>query len=153
MIELSIILTFIIVTFMTGNYFTKRHLASLKVREEELAHIPVVTDPALGPERTLKHFTLIEAHATIAADYFRGIWASLREFFGGSVGAYEKLIDRARREAILRLKKKAEQMGACAVVDVRFESTEAAYMMAEIYVYGTAVFTKTPLPKKEANNG
>lgn len=154
MFEISILLGLTIIASATGSIIKNRHLKSLREREQKLAHIPVVTDSALGPERTLNHFVLIQAHSVIAADYFRSLWARLRQLFGGSVGAYEQLIDRARREAVVRLKEKASKMGACAVVDVRFESPEISRMMAEIYVYGTAVFTKThPSKKKRVLNG
>ncbi|MCP4924219.1 MAG: YbjQ family protein [bacterium] len=153
MIELSIILALTLITSVTGTIIKNRHLKSLKIREQRFAHIPVVTDPALGPTETLTHFVLIQGHAVIATDYFRSLWAGLRQIFGGSVGAYEQLIDRARREATVRLKEKAVKMGADAVVDVRFESPEISRMMAEMYVYGTAVFIKAPSSKQGGADG
>ncbi len=59
--------------------------------------------------------------------------------FGGRVKSYESLLDRARREALLRLKKDAMDEGYHAVVNVRFSTSSIAQGAAELFAYGTAV--------------
>lgn len=69
----------------------------------------------------------------------RDIMASLKNIVGGELKGYTELLEDARRDAIDRMKAQARQMGANAVVNVRFSTSSVAAGAAEIYVYGTAV--------------
>ena len=69
----------------------------------------------------------------------RDIMASLKNIFGGELKGYTELLSESRDEAIRRMKSQALQMGANAVVNVRFSTSSVAAGAAEIYVYGTAV--------------
>jgi len=65
--------------------------------------------------------------------------AGCKNITGGEVGGYVELLQEARQEAIDRLIAKAAQLGANAVVEVRFGTSTIAQGMAEIVAYGTAV--------------
>ena len=65
--------------------------------------------------------------------------ASLKKIFGGELKGYTELLSESRDEAMLRMQKQAQQLGANAVVNVRFSTSSVAAGAAEIYVYGTAV--------------
>ena len=67
------------------------------------------------------------------------ISAGLRSLVGGEVGAYQKILDDARNQAIERMKEEAEKLKADAVVNVRFTTSDVMQGAAEILVYGTAV--------------
>jgi uncharacterized protein YbjQ (UPF0145 family) len=67
------------------------------------------------------------------------ITASLRSIVGGEIPEYTRLVEDTRRHAIDRLVANAVEMGANAVVMMRFDSTEIAQYMSEIVAYGTAV--------------
>jgi uncharacterized protein YbjQ (UPF0145 family) len=67
------------------------------------------------------------------------IAAGLRSIVGGEVGAYVKLLEDARRQAVDRMVQNATAMGADAVVMMRFDSSEIGNTMSEIVAYGTAV--------------
>ena len=67
------------------------------------------------------------------------ITAGLRSLFGGEIPEYTHLLETARRQAVERLKENAAQMGANAVVMMRFDSSDIAGTMSEIVAYGTAV--------------
>ncbi|MCE4613624.1 MAG: YbjQ family protein [Desulfurococcales archaeon] len=69
----------------------------------------------------------------------RDLLATLRNIAGGEIKEYTELLAEARDEAIKRMVEKARQMGANAVVGVRFATTAVASGAAEILVYGTAV--------------
>ena len=83
----------------------------------------------------------------VSIDYFKRIWAALRTILGGRVRAYETVLDRGRREAILRMKEEAARFGAQAVVNVRIETSQLSNVndknkgigACEILAYGTAV--------------
>ena len=67
------------------------------------------------------------------------IIASLRSIVGGEITEYTRLVEDTRRHAIDRLIANAHEMGANAVVMMRFDSGEIAQAMNEVVAYGTAV--------------
>ena len=67
------------------------------------------------------------------------IMAGLRSIVGGEITEYTALLEEARRHAVDRLVQNATQMGANAVVMMRFDSAEIGQTMSEIVAYGTAV--------------
>lgn len=69
----------------------------------------------------------------------KDIGASLRGLVGGEVGSYTEMLSEAREEAIERMEKEAEKLGADAVINVRFTTSEVMRNAAEILAYGTAV--------------
>jgi uncharacterized protein YbjQ (UPF0145 family) len=83
----------------------------------------------------------------VSIDYFKRLLAILRNIFGGRVSAYESLVDRARREAILRMKESANKSGADIVVNMRLETATIGYNAnqkrhvgsIEAIDYGTAI--------------
>ena len=88
----------------------------------------------------------------VSNDYFKRLLAILRNFFGGRVKAYESLIDRARREAILRMKEEAKSKGAHMIVNLRLETStigrsankKNSVGSIEALAYGTAVVMNRP---------
>ncbi|PIE63030.1 MAG: hypothetical protein CSA25_02230 [Desulfobacter postgatei] len=58
--------------------------------------------------RTIRKSKLVTGNVVISVDYFKRIAAGLRNLFGGQVCVYESLVDRARREALLRLHESCE---------------------------------------------
>ncbi|MGC9954322.1 MAG: YbjQ family protein [Rhizomicrobium sp.] len=67
------------------------------------------------------------------------IIAGLRTIVGGEIHEYTQLLEETRRQAVDRMVKNANSMGANAVVMMRFDSSEIGQMMSEIVAYGTAV--------------
>jgi uncharacterized protein YbjQ (UPF0145 family) len=83
----------------------------------------------------------------IAEDYFKRVAAALKGLVGGRIVAYESLLERGRREALVRMKERARQLGATQVVNVRLEtaslsedfSGQRPMFSAEFIAYGTAL--------------
>lgn len=69
----------------------------------------------------------------------RDIMAGLKNMVGGELRGYTELLEESREQATERMKAQAQQMGANAIVNVRFSTSSVAAGAAEIYVYGTAV--------------
>jgi uncharacterized protein YbjQ (UPF0145 family) len=69
----------------------------------------------------------------------RDIMADLKNMVGGELKGYTELLEESRAQATERMQAQATQMGANAVVNVRFSTSSVAAGAAEIYVYGTAV--------------
>lgn len=75
----------------------------------------------------------------------KDILASLKNIVGGELTAYTELLEEARQEAIDRMIKKAKDLGADAIVGVRFSTANITVGASEIFVYGTAVRLKPKL--------
>ena len=69
----------------------------------------------------------------------RDIMAGLKSLVGGELRGYTELLSEARNEAIERMKDKAKQRGANAVVNVRFSTSSIVQGASELFAYGTAV--------------
>ena len=69
----------------------------------------------------------------------RDIMAGLKNMVGGELKGYTELLEESRAQATERMQAQATQLGANAVVNVRFSTSSVAAGAAEIYVYGTAV--------------
>ena len=90
---------------------------------------------------------MVVGNVVISIDYFKRFLAGLRMLFGGRVSSYESLLDRARREAMLRMKEDAFERGYNAVINVRIETSRLASSSrkgegtagVEILAFGTAV--------------
>ena len=92
------------------------------------------------PGKTITICHGIVSGSTVRAKHVgRDIMASLKNIFGGELKGYTELLGESREEAIERMKAQAQQMGANAIVNVRFSTSSVAAGAAEIYVYGTAV--------------
>jgi uncharacterized protein YbjQ (UPF0145 family) len=71
--------------------------------------------------------------------------AGLRSLLGGRIGAYESLVDRARREAVLRMKRHAQDQGATQIFNVKLETSSISkgnrrqIGSVEIFAYGTGL--------------
>lgn len=148
LIELFIDITFIIVPlalgYFVGKYVEKKHYASIRKREQELAFIPTIAlKHPLNPD-LVKQSRLVSGSVVISIDHFKRLLASLRNIFGGNVASYESLIDRARREAVLRMKEQAGD--ADEIINLRIEtssisknSKKGSIGSVEAFAYGTAL--------------
>jgi uncharacterized protein YbjQ (UPF0145 family) len=125
-IQVGIPLVLLVVTYFTGAAFERRHYASIRERELRWRSLPAVTFRSVPPSWTVTECALITGSVVISVDYFKRFLSGLRMVFGGRVKAYETLLDRARREALLRLKEDAVERGYHAVVNVRLETCRIA---------------------------
>lgn len=121
------------------------HLRRLGVRERALAHIVVSDMRRLPANWEAVDGVLVSGEAVIATDYFKVFVASLRNLFGGRVRSYETLVERARREAIVRMLQQAQAAGANVVWSVRIETSTIQGKQQgksggiEVLAYGTAL--------------
>lgn len=121
MSELYTILLLIGAGYIFGNIGERRHFRSLRAREAETLRIPTIDIDVVDPARVVVEARLVCGQVTLAVDYFRRFAGSIRNFFGGQMAAYESLLDRARREAILRMK--AEAPDCDIVVNVHIDAS------------------------------
>ena len=143
--NLLFFLTLIAIGYVVGTLVEKRHYRSINDREKKLLYLPVITMKTVThPEKKIASAELVCGSAVISIDYFKRFLASLRNIFGGTVKSYESLIDRARREALIRMKEMA--VDATVIVNVRIETStigrnanKKGVGCLEAIAYGTAV--------------
>ena len=86
-----------------------------------------------------EHLGLVQGSTIRAKHIGRDIMAGLKNIVGGEVKGYTELLTQARDEATQRMVAQAEQLGANAVVNIRFSTASVMQGAAEILAYGTAV--------------
>lgn len=140
MVELGIAAILLVLGYVVGGARERRHFEDLKQREAmQLKLVMIRTDK--GPKLLTGETFLVSASVVIASDYFKDTVGRLKNFFGGRMTTHENLLDRARREAICRLREHAVNRGAGQIVDVHLETNFLDQMGAEVSAYGTAVKT------------
>lgn len=145
MIDLILFLALLALGYGAGTWMETSHYRSIGRRERATFHLPAVTLKSVGvPDHRIRSTRLVYGSAVISVDYFKRILAGLRNIFGGSVKSYESLIDRARREALLRMKAMAGD--ATVIVNVRIETSAIGKQSGrktisclEVVAYGTAL--------------
>jgi uncharacterized protein YbjQ (UPF0145 family) len=114
-----------------------RRLAKAK----EGAHLIVVNTETVPGHEIVEIKGLVQGNTIRAKHLGRDIGAGLKNLVGGELTGYTELLTEARREALQRMMDQATQLGANAVVNVRFTTSSVAAGAAEMYAYGTAVVT------------
>ncbi|MEK6563640.1 MAG: heavy metal-binding domain-containing protein [Candidatus Omnitrophota bacterium] len=141
MLDLIFLVIMIGVGYFAGTRVEKKHYKSIEEREAKFIYLPAVSSKNLLEDRPIDSTLLVQGNAVIATDYFKVILAGLRNLLGGEVSAYESLLDRARREAVLRLKESAQ--GADIILNLRIETCQISTAgSTEALAYGTAVYYK-----------
>ena len=146
-LQLGLPLALLLLGLIVGRILEKRHYASIRHRENELAGVLVFSTRWPPEVMTPQRATLVAGSVVISSDHFKTFVAALRNIFGGHVRSYETLMERARREAVLRLKEDARRQGAKLVIGLRFETTQIAGRgtpCMEVLAYGTALKPTTP---------
>jgi len=86
-----------------------------------------------------EHYGLVSGSTVRAKHIGRDFMAGLKNIVGGELKGYTELLSESRKEAIARMTQQAEEMGANAVINVRFSTSSVAQGASELYAYGTAV--------------
>lgn len=131
--------------YLAGSWAEKNHYSSIEAREKATLELPAVTAWKGFDDDQYSGGMLVQGNAVISVDYFKRILAALRNIFGGTIRSYETLIDRARREAVLRMKESAPA-GTQIIVNVRVETStigkntlKKSVGCVEALAYGTAM--------------
>jgi len=138
-------LVLLVLGYFFGRYFEKKHFESIIQREAELANVVVIASKYTTASDSAKPGMMVTGSVVISVDYFKRFLAMLRTIFGGRVTAYETLLDRARREAILRMKQEAKAMNADRIFNIKLETASISKNASgnigsvEVLAYGTAL--------------
>jgi uncharacterized protein YbjQ (UPF0145 family) len=147
-IQIGVFLVLLAIGVFAGRANERKHYRELQEAEDDLRDI-VVSNDGRGVSETgsFGRATLVVGSVVIAEDYFKRVTASLKSLVGGNLRSYETLLERGRREAIVRMKREAQHLGAKHVVNVRLETASLSedfsgrrpLFSAEFIAYGTAL--------------
>ena len=148
MTDLIILLVLLAMGYGFGRFAEARHYKSIISREKILNALPAIASrfPPIAAQPCESR--LVSGSVVISVDYFKRFVFGLRNLVGGRVTAYETLIDRARREAMLRMKQQAKQLGAQQVFNIKFETSSISkgrrqqVGAVEVLAYGTAIISR-----------
>lgn len=144
MYELIILLILLILGYIFGSIAEKKHFKSIRKREEEMQTLPSIMLKRPLNEKDIKAYKLVNGSVVLSIDFFKKFIASLVNIFGGNVSSYESILDRARREAILRMKEDA--FDASEIINIRIETSSISKNAqqnvgaVEVLAYGTAIY-------------
>ncbi len=146
--DLIIFLVLMLLGYGFGRYAERRHYESIISREKKYRQQILLIQSRIPPESSHSPDSqLVTGSVVISVDYFKRFLAGLRSFFGGRVKSYENLVDRARREAILRMQEQALKLGADKVINLRIETSSISkgrkqkIGSVEVLAYGTALIS------------
>jgi uncharacterized protein YbjQ (UPF0145 family) len=142
-IQFGVPLALVVLGYFAGRYAERKHYASIHQREATFLNLPAIPSRQWDTDRAVAEARLVNGSVVISADYFKRLLAGLRNIVGGRMRAYESLMDRARREAILRLKEQFPE--ADIIVNLRLETSTIGgksrngVACVELMAYGTAI--------------
>jgi len=145
MSHLILVAIFVTCGYFFGTRAEKKHFKSLQERELRMNQSVPAMASRIPPQNAKYDQVLVSGNAVIANDYFKTFVAGLRNLIGGKVNTYESLLDRARREALLRMKEEAEGLNANFVFNVKYETANISGQgskkppVIEAHAYGTAL--------------
>ena len=140
LIPLAYFAVMVTIAWAIGRHFERSHLKRLAEGEAELRSLPAVNieSPLVAGQSAL-----VSGSVVVANDMFKAWRARWRSLIGGNITHYETMVARARREAVLRMKREAASLGASHVCGVRLQSTQVGTSDrasgVEVLAYGTAV--------------
>lgn len=90
-------------------------------------------------KKIVAHYGIVQGSTVRAKHIGRDIMAGLKNLVGGELKGYTELLQESRQEAVDRMAQQAKQLGANAVVNIRFATSSVAQGASELFAYGTAV--------------
>ncbi len=147
LLSVGLVMFLIVVGYVSGSLVERRHFRALRRREAELADVLVFALRFPPPAMDNCRSVLVCGSVVLGMDYFKKTLAGLKNLIGGSLGAYESVVERARREAVVRMKAEAKELDASCIFNVRFSTanilsgdrSNKGSGSVEIIAYGTAL--------------
>lgn len=131
-----------------GRAIERNHFVDLSRREQATSHVLATQVRSYHqPASSASSPSILVSEVVISSDYLKSFLGNIQNLFGGEIRSFETLLERARREGILRLKEQAIALGYDAICCVRIETAEIgghdparkkAIVMASLLLSATA---------------
>ena len=135
----------LVLGLLVGRLRERAHFRSLRLREAECAATVVTNLKRLPPAVVPEDVFLSVGSVVVANDFWKTWVAQLKSIIGGQLRTIETLVERARREATLRMVEAARLRGATHILNVRFETSTITRGQQdkmggiEVLAYGTGI--------------
>jgi len=137
--------------WISGSIIERRHMNQLLLLESGSSDILALTIEDLPSGWQVESSDLVIGNVVISQDYFKRVVAGIKGIFGGNIGVLEPLLERARREALVRMKAEARAHGHDTIINVRLETSPLASSRGdgkgtagvEVMAFGTAISLNT----------
>ena len=144
LVSIAIPVLLIVVGRVVGSSIERKHYASIEDREARFQGQPALSTKDSDAPGAVRSASLATGSVVLSVDHFKRFLSGFRMIFGGEVRSYSSLIERARREAVLRMKE--SQPDAHAYINTRLETSTISSTTGnegigtiEVLAYGTAV--------------
>ena len=153
LIILGFPLFFLLLSYFIGRHLESNHYKSIREREAATKDMVAINFPRFPFDVEIERAGMVMGSVVVSHDHFKRFLAQLRIIVGGRIKSYEPLLDRARREAVLRMKEQALARGHNTVVNIRLETSRLANSRrggkgtagVEMLAYGTALTVREGL--------
>ena len=146
---LGIPILLITVGKVAGSWIEQKHFRNIEEREARLQHQPALSVKMSDAPQPVRSAQLASGSVVVSVDHFKRFISGFRMLVGGEVRSYSSLIDRGRREALLRMKE--SQPDADAYLNTRLETSTISSTAGnegmgtiEVLAYATAVHYDSP---------
>lgn len=142
-VQLGIPFALVLLGLAIGRIAEKRHYKSIHAREDDFLEVAALSSKTLDEGRPVAFATLATGSVVVSVDYFKRFLMLFRRIFGGEIRSYATLVDRGRREALLRMKE-SEPEADC-FLNCRLETSTIsngkgkAVGTIEVLAYATAI--------------
>lgn len=143
-IGLGVPILLIVVGRIVGARIERAHFEDIAAREARFRDQPALSTKRLTTSESILRAELATGSVVVSVDHFKRFVSAFRLFFGGEVRSFSTLIERARREAVLRMKE--SRPDADAYINTRLETSTISSASGdegmgtiEVLAYGTAV--------------
>jgi len=146
-LDIAIVPVMLLGAWISGGILERRHLKNLLLLESGSRGVLALTIEDLPPDWEVESCELVMGNVVISQDYYKRFAAGIKGIFGGNIRVFEPLLERARREALIRMKGVAHARGYDTIINVRIETSRLASGRrdgkgtagVEILAFGTAI--------------
>ena len=155
-VTLSITPLLLLGAWISGSILERRHMQGLLLLESGSRDVLAVTIEDLPADWQVESSELVMGNVVISQDYFKRVVGGIKGIFGGNIQVFEPLLERARREALIRMKGVAHARGYETIINVRIETSRMASARrdgkgtagVEILAFGTAIRLSNEPPSR-----
>ena len=106
----------------------------------------VTTAFTLDGYRTVRNLGVVRGITVRSRSIIGNIGAGIQTIFGGNISLLQELCEKTRQEAFMLMMQHAQELGANAVIGMRYDANEVMSGVTEVLAYGTAVVAEKTIP-------
>jgi len=118
-----------------------------RIGAEPNERLIVTTGNDVAGYQIVKYLGIVRGIVVRATSLGKGIMGSLKALGGGNIAEFTEVCEAARHDAFQQMVQHASELGANAVIGMRYDATEYMQGSTEVLAYGTAVWLEAPLPR------